>query len=572
MLGQHQILPFQKNYGFICLFLPIWLSLQCNDNLNIFEFDFEEMKTITKYDMNIKNLFLLVMMLLPMVASAHDIEVKNADDVTIYYNYVNNGTELAVTFGGSSYKDYSDEYSGNVVIPEEVTYMNETRRVTSIGDDAFHVCSGLTSITIPNSVTSIGDDAFYGCSGLTSVTIPNSVTSIGNFAFNECRGLTSVTIPNSVTSIGNGTFSGCSGLTSVTIPNSVTSIGSWAFWGCSGLTSVTIPNSVTSIGSSAFSGCSGLTSVTIPNSVKSIRNEAFNNCSGLTSVTIPNSVKSIGDFAFSGCSNLKKVIVSDIAAWCGISFGNHYSNPLYYARNLYSDENTKITDLIIPNSVTSIGGYAFTGCSGLTSVTIGNSVTSIGDFAFNECRGLTSVTIPNSVTSIGSGAFCDCSGLTSVTIPNSVTTIGGYAFRNCSGLTSVTIPNSVTSIGERAFYGVDIPTVISLIENPFRIFGKSSISRTFSQNTFNNATLYVPKGTIEKYKATEGWMDFAHIEEGNPDGINVVKNTTNSNTIIYDLNGVRQPEPKRSATTGDACSVGLKKGLYIVNGKKVIVK
>ena len=133
-----------------------------------------------------KNLFLLVMMMLPMVASAHDIEVKNADDVTIYYNYVNNGTELEVTFRGTSYDSYFDDYYGNVVIPEEVTYMNETRRVTSIGVLAFRDCSGLTSVTIGNNVTSIGDYAFDRCSGLTSVTIPNSVTSIGDFAFLYC--------------------------------------------------------------------------------------------------------------------------------------------------------------------------------------------------------------------------------------------------------------------------------------------------------------------------------------------------------------------------------------------------
>ena len=157
---------------------------------------------------------------------------------------------------------------------------------TSIGDYAFSECSGLTSVTIPNSVTSIGERAFSYCYGLTSVTIPNSVTSIGDYAFYECRGLTSVTIPNSVTSIGKGAFSGCKGLTSIEIPNSVTSIGYDAFWSCSGLTSVTIGNSVTSIGDYAFTYCSGLTSIEIPSSVTSIGDYAFSGCSGLASVTI----------------------------------------------------------------------------------------------------------------------------------------------------------------------------------------------------------------------------------------------------------------------------------------------
>ena len=179
--------------------------------------------------------------------------------------------------------------------------------MTSIGSYAFSGCSGLTSITIPNTVTSIGYQAFSYCLGLTSVTIPNSVTRIENAAFSGCSGLTSLTIPNSVMIIGSGAFSYCSGLTSLTIPNSVGIIENAAFSGCSGLTSITIPNSVRSIGNDVFSGCSGLTSVTIPNSVTSIGEYAFQNCSGLTSISIGNSVTSIGYFAFEGCSGVKEI-------------------------------------------------------------------------------------------------------------------------------------------------------------------------------------------------------------------------------------------------------------------------
>jgi hypothetical protein len=264
--------------------------------------------------------------------------------------------------------------------------------------------------------------------------------------------------------------------------------------------------------------------------VTSIGYRAFYYCFGLTSVTIGNSVTSIGGDAFYYCSGLKKVIVKDIAAWCGIKFDGFYSNPLYYAKHLYSDEDTEIANLIIPNSVTSIGNYAF-----------------------YYCYGLTSITIPNSVTSIGNRAFYYCSGLTSITIPNSVTSIGNYAFEYCSGLTSVTIGSGVTSIGSQAFDGVDIPTVISLIENPFKITGKTSDSRTFSQNTFNNATLYVPKGTIDKYKATDGWKDFLFIEEGTGGGDTPTTQKCEKPTISYENGKLTFT----SATDGAVCQYSI---------------
>ena len=331
------------------------------------------------------------------------------------FTLINNSTAYEVKKGTVS--------TGAVVIPS--TY--NSRPVTSIGSSAFYACSGLTSITIPDSVTSIGNYAFQYCSSLTSVTIPNSVTSIGNYAFYVCSGLTSITIPNSVTSIGDGAFNNCRGLTSITIPNSVTSIGNRAFSGCTGLTSITIPNSVTSIG-----------------------NYAFQYCSSLTSITIPDSVITIGGGAFSGCTSLINFIVDT-------------NNPNYSAQNniLYNKTKTEIIawptasgNVTIPNSVTSIGAGAFYGCSGLTSVTIGNSVTIIGNSAFSGCTSLTSITIPNSVTSIGWGAFGYLTGLTSVTFAagSQLQSIGDAAFDNCTGLTGAfTIPAGVTSIGSAAF-------------------------------------------------------------------------------------------------------------------------
>ena len=308
--------------------------------------------------------------------------------------------------------------------------------VTSIGDSAFEDCTSLTSITIPNSVTSIGDSAFEDCTSLTSITIPNGVTSIGDSAFEGCTSLTSITIPNSVTSIGFGAFIGCSSLTSITIPDSVTCIGDSAFNGCTSLTSITLPDSVTSIGESAFSGCASLASITIPDSVMSIGNDAFHECSSLTSITIPYSVTSIGDYAFLGCSRLTAIDVNtdnkDYTSVNGVLFYNDKTIICYPAGK-------KGNNYKIPDGVTSICWYAFSGCTSLTSITIPDSVTEIGGSAFENCSSLTSITIPDSVTSIGIGAFVGCSSLTSIMIPDNVTYIGGAVFADCSSLTEIKV-------------------------------------------------------------------------------------------------------------------------------------
>ena len=291
--------------------------------------------------------------------------------------------------------------------------------------------------------------------GLTKYTIPNSVTSIGEYAFEYCSSLTSITIPNSVTEIGNSAFNGCSSLTSITIPNSVTSIGGGAFAYCSSLTSITIPNSITEIGWSAFRSCSSLTSITIPNSVTSIGLYAFSDCSSLTSIAIPNSVTSIGEDAFSGCSSLKSF---------NGKFASEDGRCLIKDGELIAFAPAGLTSYTIPNSVTSIGEYAFLACSSLTSITIPNSVTSIGEWAFSGCSSLTSITIPNSVTSIERYAFNGCSSLTSITIPNSVTSIGLYAFSGCSSLKSIKVSNKYCYNAFKNWAGCDITFMISTLE------------------------------------------------------------------------------------------------------------
>ena len=308
--------------------------------------------------------------------------------------------------------------------------------VTSIGDSAFEGCTSLKSITIPNGVTSIGDSAFEDCTSLKSITIPNGVTSIGDSAFEGCTSLTSITLPDSVTSIGSGAFIGCSSLTSITIPDSVTCIGDSAFEDCTSLTSITIPDSVTSLGNSAFSGCASLASITIPDSVTSIGDDAFRECSSLTSITIPYSVTSIGDYAFLGCSRLTAIDVNtdnkDYTSVNGVLFYNDKTIICYPAGK-------KGNNYKIPDGVTSICRYAFSGCTSLTSITIPDSVTEIGGSAFENCSSLTSITIPDSVTSIGVGAFVGCSSLTSIMIPDNVTYIGGAVFADCSSLTEIKV-------------------------------------------------------------------------------------------------------------------------------------
>ena len=333
----------------------------------------------------------------------------------LYYNILNNG-EVEVTHS-------SDNYAGltSITIPSSVTHDGTTYRVTSIRYGAFYGCTDLTFITIPNSVTSIGLAAFSGCTGLTSIIVED-----GNKVY-DSRSNCNAIIETST----NTLIQGCK---TTIIPNSVTSIGDGAFLGRTGLTSIIIPNSVTSIGYSAFYGCTGLTFIAIPNSVTSINGAVFHDCSGLMSIIVED-----GNKVYDSRSNCNAIIETS-------------TNTLI--------QGCKTT--IIPNSVTSIGEYAFYGCTGLTSLTIPNSVMYVDEDAFSGCTGLTSVLIGNnSELSMDDATFFGYANLTQVTC---------YA-------------NVPPHIG---YFGYD-------------------------KDSLTEKTLYVPVSAVDKYKEADIWKDFGHI-------------------------------------------------------------
>ncbi len=386
-------------------------------------------------------------------ASADTYSGTCGDNLTWEYD---TSTGVLTISGSGAMKDYSCKIS-------------DDKLITSAPWGNFY--NPIKKVVISHGVTSIGKNAFYGCKSLTSVTIPDSVTSIGEDAFSYCSSL-KYNAKDGVKYLGNATNP------YVVVMNADDSI-----------TSVVLPNGVTSIGEYAFGCCYSLKSVTIPDSVTSIGEDAFEDCTALASVTIPDSVTSIGRDAFYDCSSLKEVHIQSIEAWCKIDFAGSTSNPLSYAHNLYWN-GSLVTDLVIPDSVTSIGNYAFYNCTSLTSVTIPDSVTSIGDYAFRGCTSLPSVTVPDPVISIGNYAFENCISLTSVTIPDSVTSIGEYAFSRCSSLqynakdgvyylgnatnpyvavikantsiTSVVLPNGVKCIGCGAFEDCSFLTSLTL--------------------------------------------------------------------------------------------------------------
>ena len=374
---------------------------------------------------------------------------------------------------------YAPYPTGELDIPETVTWQGVDYTVTKIKNNAFEACSGLTgNLVIPNTVTEIGERAFDGCDCFTGdLVIPNSVRTIGNEAFAYCRGFNgTLVLPDAIEVIQFKVFSGCTGFTgTLTIPNSVTEIEADAFYGCSGFTGdLVIPNSVKRLGLAneyttygvfgecegfdghlilpdslevigmyCFANCSNLSGeLVLPNTIVEIQRGAFEECSGLTgSLVLPENLNYIGLGSFSGCSGLSgSLVIPDSVieiqqyAFSGI---NH------------------LTSVNIPNSVVSIMNGAFQGCSALSSVSMSESVTEIAESLFDHCTNLSEIVLPDGITAIRRAAFSHCESLGSITIPQSCDTIGADAFTNCRNLTSVDFPEGLLSIGMDAFFGCD---------------------------------------------------------------------------------------------------------------------
>ena len=361
--------------------------------------------------------------------------------------------------------------TGILDLPGTFDYMGVDYTATSIGNAAFKGCSGVYAVTIPSTVTQISSNAFSGTS-LAQVNINSNAIASADYTYYS----------NFKTLFGSNVMG-------YTFGQGVTAIGKCAFYGCSFLKTVNIPNSVSSIGNSAFQGCAYLESIVLPNSLTTISNALFRDCTNLQQVTIPSSVTTIKDMAFWGCDHLNRINITDMAAWYGINYETWlgYTFPTPYS--LYLNGNI-VTNLILPNGLTTINRLAFANCTSLTSVTIPSSVTSIVYSAFGGCTGLTRVNISNldawcminfndadanpltnahhlylngtivtnlnslsSATHVGAYAFSGCTDLTSAQLPSSVTSIGNSAFINCSNMTSVSIPSTVNTIGNNAFSG-----------------------------------------------------------------------------------------------------------------------
>ncbi len=395
--------------------------------------------------------------------------------------------------------------------------------ITTINPYAFYYCSNITSVTIPNSVKTISIRAFSGCSGLTEATIANSVTSIENYAFNSCNNLHTLIIEDGTKTLslgyntysstdtsGKGLFNDCN-LKTLHLGRNLSystsnRCGYSPFRYQTSLKQLTIGSNVTEIGDYAFYGCSNLSVLEISDNLEKIGKLSFAICSRLASITIPNTLTTIQSQAFYNCERLGKVNISDLSAWCKINFANAQANPLCYAKKIILNGN-EITNFVIPNEISQIKKYAFTGCSGLTSVTIHNSVTSIGEYAFASCSELTEIKSLNTnppmcSTSSFNGAYDALLFIPEGTKEAYTTAEGWKGFVNIqevAGVEDVLIDNVVVKIaienGNISINGIENPQI-----EIYNINGKCIYSGNDTTIPVSGTGVYILKINGKSYK------------------------------------------------------------------------
>lgn len=644
-----------------------------------------------------KHFYLKTLVLFLLASSCVRAMAQMLESDGVYYNFGSDGSgeHASVVRFSDDKEENRQAYKGDIVIPPMVVYNNTEIPVTGIEFNAFAGCTEMTSLKIPYSITNINPGAFgytpmtlqieidaanttYDCRencnaiiktatntlvcGFTNTVIPNSVEVIGEGAFQSNTEINVLNIPNGIRVIDSFAFSGCTGLTAVEIPASVRVINPYAFGYCTNLSSVTMPTDLDMLYPYAFDNtpwftawdaeqANGVvywgtvawyykgimpdnTAITIKEGTRTLMRSLFYNNKTLTSITIPASVKAIGISAFENCNGLKEVHISDIAAWCDITFDNWTSNPLHKSPQIFVNGNAvkklvipegathisslafarcnTIEDIQFPKSLTTIDANAFEKCSGLTSLSISGNVKSIGYEAFYGCsiienlelseglesigaeafrglRQLSYVRIPNSVTSIGGSAFSTTENLKTVDLPGKIKEISAMLFYN-SGLTTIKIPNNVKSIGMEAFINCRqlesayIPANTQFIgHDAFRgcsilkdVYNFSAILPTIEFDLFRdvpvaNATLHVPASALEDYKNADQWKEFGNIvpltEEEDVDGIeSLTPALPKGEGEVSDLNG-RKVNSQLSPVNSQ-----LKKGIYIMNGKKVLMK
>ena len=504
------------------------------------------------------------------VHHVYAVETSSEDDFS--YRLINEGNQVEITkYNGSN---------ATVEIPDNI----DGKMVSSIGNSAFKNSAFLINIVIPENVTSIGNNAFDGCTGITKVTVnggklenignyafrgtkitgislPDSVSYIGAAAFMNCTALTSIVIPEKVTALNSnyydGTFKGCTSLISVTLPSNLTNITDYAFEGCTKLETVSLPEGITALGKDVFKGCTSLSAITLPKNITKIPDGAFYKCTALKSIVVPENVTSIGNNAFDGCTDITKVTVNGKKlesignyAFRGTKItGISLPDSVSYIGAAAFMNCTALTSIVIPEKVTALNGYyndgTFEGCTSLVSVTLSPNITAVSDDTFRGCVKLGNIVLPESITAFGAGVFGECTSLSSITLPKNIASISGGMFQGCTALKSIAVPENVTSIGNGAFEGCTGITEVTINSEKLESIGTYAFKGTkitgislpesvsyIGGAAFMNCTALTTIVIPEKVTALNSYMTVFYFTYGTFEGCTSLVSVTLPSNII----------------------------------------